>query len=95
MAEKTIKTRIINKHATESDWVKAINFVPLLGEFIIYDPDDTYFGARFKIGDGVSNVNDLPFVGESFGIDTIDAGSIADAILADSDFKIIDSGQIA
>ena len=94
MATKTIKTRIVNKHATESDWKKAINFVPLLGEFIIYDPDDTYFGARFKIGDGITNVNDLPFACGSAGINTIDAGSIADATMSDSGFKIIDSGQI-
>lgn len=95
MATKTIKTRIINKHAKESDWEKAVNFVPLLGEFIIYDPDETCFGARFKIGDGVSNVNDLPFADGSLGINTIDAGSIADIALSDSNFKIIDSGQIA
>jgi hypothetical protein len=94
MATKTIKTRIVNKHATELDWKKAINFVPLLGEFIIYDPDDTYFGARFKIGDGITNVNDLPFAGGSTGTNTIDAGSIADVTMGDSDFKIIDSGQI-
>lgn len=92
MATKTIKTRIVNKHAKESDWEKAVNFVPLLGEFIIYDPDDTYFRARFKIGDGVSNVNDLPFADGSFGTSTIDAGSIANSV---GDFKIIDSGQIA
>lgn len=93
MATKTIKTRIINKHATESDWEKAVNFVPLLGEFIIYDPDETFLGARFKIGDGVSNVNDLPFACGSAGINTLDAGSIADTSITDR--QIIDSGQIA
>lgn len=77
MAAKTIKTRIINKHAVESDWMKATNFTPMQGEIIIYDPDDTYSYSRFKIGDGVSNVNDLPFT-DGFG-DTgvIDAGTIA------------------
>lgn len=94
MATKTIKTRIINKHAKESDWNKAINFIPLLGEFIIYDPDETYWSARIKIGDGVSNVNDLPFIGGFMGSNTIDAGSISDALVTDGDFKIIDSGQI-
>ena len=94
MATKTIKTRIVNKHAKESDWKKAINFVPLLGEFIIYEPDETFLGARFKIGDGVSNVNDLPFADGSAGINRIDAGSIADTTVTDGDFKIIDSGEI-
>ena len=94
MAEQRIKTRIIHKHDTAENWSKAINFVPLLGEFIIYDADETCFGARFKIGNGVSNVNDLPFADGSSGINTIDAGSIADVIMNDSDFKIIDSGQI-
>ena len=94
MATKTIKTRIIHKHATESNWKKATNFVPLLGEFIIYDPDETCFGARFKIGDGVSNVNDLPFAYGSEGINTIDAGTIADIMIAESNLKAIDSGHI-
>ena len=94
MATKTIKTRIVNKHATESNWKKAINFIPLLGEFIIYDPDETYFGARFKIGDGVSNVNDLPFAYGSEGINTMDAGTITDTMMTESNFKIIDSGHI-
>jgi hypothetical protein len=77
MATKTIKTRIVNKHAIESDWLKAVNFIPLKGELIVYDPDDTYSYSRFKIGDGVSNVNDLPFTDGFGGAGVIDAGSIA------------------
>lgn len=62
MTEKIINTRIINKHAVESDWLKAVNFTPKQGEFIVYDKDSTYDYERFKIGDGITPVNDLEFV---------------------------------
>lgn len=61
MAEKNIKTRIIHKHDTEENWNKAINFIPRQGEIIVYDVDATHTYERFKIGDGVTNVNSLPF----------------------------------
>ena len=62
MTEKIINTRIINKHAVESDWLKAVNFIPKQGELIVYDKDSTYDYERFKIGDGTTPVNDLDFV---------------------------------
>ena len=74
MAEKNIKTRIIHKHDTEENWNKATNFIPRQGEIIVYDVDATHTYERFKIGDGVSNVNTLPFVVSSITnaeIDTI------------------------
>ena len=56
--EKRIKTRIQHKYDTAENWAKAINFVPLKGELIIYD-----FGEerKVKIGDGETLVNDLDF----------------------------------
>ena len=60
--EKTLNSRIINKHDLEINWLKAINFVPKQGELIVYDIDDKYTYQRFKIGDGVTKVNDLPFI---------------------------------
>ena len=60
MANKNFNTRIINKHDTEENWSKA-NFIPKQGELIIYDKDDTHDIARFKIGDGTTNVNELLF----------------------------------
>ena len=33
----------------------------MIGEIIVYDADDTYSYPRFKIGDGIHNVNELPF----------------------------------
>ena len=61
MAEKTLKTRIIQKHDTEANWSLATNFTPLNGEIIIYDEDENYNYKRIKIGNGIDNVNDLPF----------------------------------
>lgn len=57
----TIYTRIINKHATEADW-KESSYKPLNAELIIYDIDDNYTYQRFKLGDGKSTVNELPFI---------------------------------
>jgi hypothetical protein len=70
----TIKTRIQLKSDTEANWKKAVlvadggtkisgtSFVPLLGEIIIYTPDNTYDYSRLKIGDGSTNVVRLPFI---------------------------------
>lgn len=46
------------KREKEEDWAKAKNFIPKKDEIIIYDCSS---GIKLKIGDGVSNVNDLPF----------------------------------
>lgn len=64
MAEKTFKGRIVNKHDTEENWSKATSFIPKQGELIVYDIDSIYTYERMKIGDGVTNVNALPFVVE-------------------------------
>lgn len=57
----TFYGRIQHKHDIEANWIKAINFIPLKAEIIVYDADDTHNYARFKIGDGLHTVNDLPF----------------------------------
>lgn len=62
MSEKTIKGRLVLKHDIAENWAKATSFVPKQGEAIIYDIDTDYSYERLKIGDGVQNVNDLPFV---------------------------------
>lgn len=59
--EKKINSRIVHKHDIEANWLKAVNFIPYLGELIIYDIDDNYSYPRFKVGDGETNVNKLPF----------------------------------
>ena len=60
MANKTVKTRIQNKHDVEANW--STSFVPLAGELIIYDPDGTYSYPRFKIGDGTKSLGSLQFL---------------------------------
>lgn len=66
MAEQNIKTRIQMKHDVESNWNTAggKGFVPKIGELIIYDKDAVYSYPRMKIGDGSTNVADLPFIDE-------------------------------
>ena len=56
MAEKNLTTRIKHKIDTSANWAKAVNFIPLKGEIIIYS--DT---KQMKVGDGITKVNDLPF----------------------------------
>ena len=73
MTEKNLNTRIINKHDTEENWLKATNFIPKAGEMIIYDADANNPLPRMKIGNGVSYVGDLEFVG-------IDSPAIIDVV---------------
>ena len=74
------KTRIINKHETQEDWEKAVNFQPLQAEIIVYDSTDPNVPARIKIGDGISFLKDLPFFGDNRNIweDFTDAPAAAD-----------------
>lgn len=45
---------------------KAVNFIPLPGELILYDGiiENGQYKVlpRFKIGDGITKINDLPFM---------------------------------
>ena len=96
MTEKRFKTRMQQKHDLEANWLKASAFIPMKGEFVVYDieVDDAgnslelpsgrttpYTYARCKIGDGLTQINDLPFlvdaasgVGTSVQIITWEAG---------------------
>ena len=60
--EKNMNARIQNKHDIEANWNKALNFIPKIGEIIVYDIDDNYNYSRFKIGDGIRTINDLEFL---------------------------------
>lgn len=64
MAEKTLNTRIQQKHDIEANWLKAVNFIPKQGEIIVYDIDEAHDYERIKMGDGITNVNALPFIYE-------------------------------
>ena len=63
MSEKILSTRIINKHDLEANWSSA-SFIPKQGEIIVYDTDDNYAYERAKIGDGINDANNLPFIGD-------------------------------
>ena len=67
-----VTTRIVHKHDIPENWAKATNFIPKQGELIIYD--DRYVdkngnetivadSVMYKIGDGVTSVVNLPFIG--------------------------------
>ena len=57
-----MNTRIQHKHDIEANWNKAVNFIPRVGELIVYDVDDSYEYPRVKIGDGVRVISELPFI---------------------------------
>lgn len=73
--EKNMNARIMLKHDTEENWKKATGFIPKLSEPIVYDEDDEHSYKRYKIGDGVSNVNTLPFT-RGIGQETLEGGEI-------------------
>jgi hypothetical protein len=62
-----VETRIQHKHDIETNWKAHEDFIPLQGELIVYDIDTNYSYERFKIGDGVSSIENLPFTHERFG----------------------------
>lgn len=61
-----MKERIQIKHDIAANWAKAINFIPLPGELIIYDgilEEGIYIEQpKLKIGDGVHKLAELPFI---------------------------------
>ena len=71
MADKTLNTRVQQKHDTETNWNKATSFIPKVGEVIVYDPDSNYEFPRIKVGDGTTNVIALPFVYEPVFVEDI------------------------
>ena len=60
MARK--QTRIQLKRDIEANWEKATGFIPLRGEVVIYESDETHIKPRLKVGDGETNINNLPFI---------------------------------
>lgn len=60
MSDKILKTRIKQKIDTKANWDKAVNFVPLKGEIIVYSDLN-----KIKIGDGAKKVSELPFLADN------------------------------
>ena len=73
MARKNLNARIINKHDVAENWALATNFIPMLGEIIIYDADANNPEPRIKIGNDKTNVVALPFLSESITDDEINS----------------------
>ena len=71
-----LNARVSHLHATEEQWNTKSNFIPNIAELIIYDAD-TVSGTRFKIGDGIHSISELPFFTSEIQIDTIDGGEIS------------------
>lgn len=61
MENKRFNTRIQQKIDIKANWDKATNFIPLEGELIIYSDIE-----KFKIGDGVTSVVNLPYFNDEF-----------------------------
>lgn len=70
--EKTLKARQIQKNDTKANWDKATNFIPKLGELILYTDEN-----RIKIGDGSTTVVNLPYLTEQSQV-TIKTWTAAD-----------------
>lgn len=66
MANKQFNVRQIQKHDTEANWDLTDGFIPFDGELIVYDKDATHDKPRIKIGDGVTDVKNLPFSGGGY-----------------------------
>ena len=79
MANRAVSNiRFQLKNDTETNWRKASHFSPLQGELIIYSADETHPFCRLKVGDGITNVNDLPFIdAQSIGGNIIEINTTA------------------
>lgn len=86
MPNKIMNARVSHMHDKEENWLKAITFIPHSGEIIVYDADEHHPNTRIKIGDGVTLVNDLPFVIES---------TLYEILAHDGDVIYMDAGNIS
>lgn len=85
-----INARLQHKIDTQENWEKAINFIPLKGEWIFYDKDANNENVRLKIGDGTTPVNDLEFISNN---QTVDSEIIAESINAVSSGAVYNALQ--
>lgn len=86
MKEQTLKTRIKHKTGKYADWEKAANsFKPLLGEIIVYIPDDANDTrpTRLKVGDGEKFINELNFITNPEGGGNAPGGNAAPQVQTD------------
>lgn len=75
MSNTVFNARITAKHDTTENWNRALSFIPLQGEIIVYDDYSVVDGKKvpaIKIGDGLAYVVDLPFVAGEMQQEIID-----------------------
>lgn len=80
-----MRARVSQLHKTEAEWDKFAEFVPIHGEFIVFDPDKRHPYARLKIGDGVTMLSNLPFFIDS---------AIDDHVTKRRYNEVIDGGRV-
>lgn len=85
MANDTLNARVSHMHDVELNWNKCTKFIPMIGEVLVYDADDTHPYQRVKIGDGKTTVVNLPFL--------VDA-TVEDILFGDGATGYIDAGRI-
>ena len=68
MSKNTIKTRVLQLYDTLENWNDS-GFIPLEGEFVVYETDDF---PKIKVGDGVNPVSNLEFINEDITIEEVD-----------------------
>ena len=86
MVEINKPSRVVHKHDIEENWLKAVNFIPKQAEIVVYDRDNNHDYERFKIGDGVTNVNELPFSSESVQSDYTENDETSKAFIKNRPF---------
>ena len=80
-----MKARVSQLHKSESAWNLLPTFIPMQGEFIIFDADEKCPYVRLKVGDGETTLKDLPFFIDS---------TISAHWAAHRTNEIIDAGRI-
>lgn len=90
------KVRVFLKNGTEADWNQVNDFIPANGEMIIYNPDEVYDYHRFKIGDGVHLVKDLPFMKTGISpedLENITAAKLQHSLIFGADQEYVFDGS--
>lgn len=82
MGERNLKSRIIHLHDTEANWNLKADFIPKIGEFVVYDKDINFDYERVKIGDGTTTLQNLPFILENELNGIVYAGDDSEAAAA-------------
>ena len=67
---KEFKAKVLYKHETEAHWLLS-SYIPENTELVVYDEDETHDYKRFKFGDGVNYVYNLPFANKSEGSSSV------------------------